>query len=198
MEEKKVYILVEGVADKHFLEEYVSHLGYDDFEIHSIDGKDKLKGLTSTLKQKEDNEIKTAIIFDADSDPAARRHELQNILREGKSPSSASIFLIPNDADAGCLEDLLEHLVPDAYKPIMTEWNNFIDSLQNLPTQLIKKENLPSTKAKFYSYASLLRKVGELEKNGAETTRPYKDVEHWDLNTPYLGPLKSFLEDLLR
>ena len=197
MDEKKPYILVEGKGDKHFLEEYISHLGYKDLEIVSIEGKDKLQYFTQKLKQVEDNKRKTAINFDADSNPETRRYELQKILREAERPSSALIFLIPNDTDTGCLEDLLEHLVPDEYKPIMTSWNKFIDSLQNLSTQLIKKENLPSTKTKFYSYASLLREEGEVEKNGAEGTRPYKGVKHWDLNTPYLDPLKSFLEDLL-
>lgn len=49
MEKRKAYILVEGIADKHFLEEYILHLGYEDkdFEINAVNGWCNLKNFTS-------------------------------------------------------------------------------------------------------------------------------------------------------
>ena len=200
MEKRKAYILVEGKADKHFLEEYILHLGYEDkdFEINAVNGWSNLEKFTPKLRQEENNGRRTAIIFDADLNPDKRRNELQNILRGGKSPSSASIFLIPNDSDAGCLEDLLTHLVPPKYQPIIQCWNNFISSLSGLTPPLVPETNLPGSKTKFYSYASLLRRRKEEEKDAAEAYRTYQGVEHWDLDTSYLDPLKKFLEDLLK
>lgn len=199
MEKRKAYILVEGIADKHFLEEYILHLGYEnkDFEIKAVDGWGNLKDFTPKLRQEEDNGRRTAIIFDADPNPDERRNELQNILRGGSSPSSASIFLIPNDSDTGCLEDLLTHLVPPKYQPIIQCWNNFISSLSGLTPPLVPETNLPGSKTKFYSYASLLRRRNEEEKDAAEAYRTYQGVEHWNLDTAYLDPLKEFLANLL-
>ena len=51
MEKRKAYILVEGIADKHFLEEYILHLGYEDkdFEINAVNGWCNLKNFTPRL-----------------------------------------------------------------------------------------------------------------------------------------------------
>lgn len=103
-----------------------------------------------------------------------------------------------NDMGIGCLENLLDHLVPQKYQPIIQCWNNFISSLTGLTPTLIPTPNLPGSKAKFYSYASLLRSIRTQEKEAAEGSRPYKGVEHWNLDTPYLDPLKRFLENLLK
>lgn len=193
---KKALIVVEGKADKRFLEEYIAHLGYADFvdEIHSAGGKDNWKTSKQALERAKSDGLLTALIFDADADASSRRSYLQRKLDE--FGSEARIFLIPNDEDNGCLEDLLEHLVPRAYQPIIKCWDNFISALCELTPPLIPSYNLPSSKTKFYSYASLLRDEKE-EKVAAEGDRRYKDVKHWDLNAPYLDPLKKFIKELL-
>ena len=211
MEKRKAYILVEGIADKHFLEEYILHLGYEDkdFEINAVNGWCNLKNFTPKLRQEEDNGIRTAIIFDADPNPDERRNELQNILRGGRSPSSASVFLIPNDSDAGCLEDLLEHLVPSEYQAVITCWDEFMVGIKRLSPELVPHDNLPGSKTKFYYYASLLLQDDDKKKHeekhkgkdkkvnpASEEYRPYKDVKYWNLDGAYLDPLKKFLEDL--
>ena len=194
---KKALIVVEGIADKRFLEEYIAHLGYADFidEIHSAGGKDNWKTSELALKQAKSNGLLTALIFDADADASSRRFYLQRKL--DKFDSEARIFLIPNDEDRGCLEDLLGHLVPEAYQPVIDCWDNFIDALRGLKPSLVPSHNLPSSKAKFYSYDSLLREEGKKEKVAAEEFRRYKGVEHWDLDAPYLDPLKKFIKELL-
>lgn len=42
--------------DKHFLEEYILHLGYEDkdFEINAVNGWCNLKNFTPKLRQEED------------------------------------------------------------------------------------------------------------------------------------------------
>ena len=196
MSQKKALIVVEGKADKRFLEEYIAHLGYSDFfeKIHSAGGWENWSTSAPALKEAEDNGLLTALIFDADTNVSTRRSQLQSKLNE--FGSKARIFLIPNDKNSGCLEDLLEHLVPRAYQPIIKCWDNFISALCELTPPLIPSYNLPSSKTKFYSYASLLRDEKE-EKVAAEGDRRYKDVKHWDLNAPYLDPLKKFIDGLI-
>ena len=198
MSQKKALIVVEGKADKRFLEEYIAHLGYSDFfeEILSAGGWENWSTSSPALKEAESNNRLTALIYDADSDASSRRSCLQSKLDE--FGSEARIFLIPNDKDSGCLEDLLEHLVPETYQPIIRCWDNFISALRELKPSLVPPYNIPSPKTKFYSYASLLRGKGEKEKNVAtEQSRRYEGVEHWDLDAPYLDPLKKFIEGLL-
>ena len=196
MSQKKALIVVEGEADKRFLEEYIAHLGYSDFfkEIHSAGGWGNWSTSASTLKEAEDDGLLTALIFDADVNVSTRRSQLQSKLDE--FGSKARIFLIPDDANSGCLEDLLEHLVPKAYQPVIDCWDNFISALRGLKPSLVPSHNLPSSKTKFYSYASLHRDEKD-EKVAAEGARHYKDVKHWDLNAPYLDPLKKFIDGLI-
>ena len=197
MSQKKALIVVEGKADKRFLEEYIAHLGYLDFidEIHLAGGKDNWYTSKRALEHAKSNGLLTALIFDADSDVSSRRSYLQRKLDE--FGSEARIFLIPNDEDRGCLEDLFGHLVPEAYQPVIDCWDNFIDALRGLKPSLVPSYNLPSSKAKFYSYDSLLREKGKEEKVAADEFRRYKGVEHWDLDAPYLDPLKKFIKELL-
>ena len=140
------------------------------------------------------------MIIDADTNVSTRRSQLQSKLNE--FGSKARIFLIPNDKNSGCLEDLLEHLVPRAYQPIIKCWDNFIEALRELKraseVPLVPPYNIPSPKTKFYSYASLLLEKREEGKDVAkEESRRYKDVKHWDLNAPYLDPLKKFIDGLI-
>lgn len=197
MSQKKALIVVEGKADKRFLEEYIAHLGYSDFfeEIHSAGGWENWSTSAPALKEAEDNGLLTALIFDADANVSTRRSQLKRKLDE--FGSTARIFLIPNDANSGCLEDLLVHLVPEPYQPVIDYWDNFIDALRGLKPPLVPSHNLSSSKAKFYSYDSLFREKGKKEKVAAEEFRRYKGVEHWDLDAPYLDPLKKFIEELL-
>ena len=204
MSQKKALIVVEGKADKRFLEEYIAHLGYSDFiaDIHAAGGKDHWETSKEALRQAKSNGLLTALIFDADADASTRRSQLQRKLDE--FGSEARIFLIPNDQDSGCLEDLLEHLVPRAYQPIIKCWDNFISALCELTPPLIPSYNLPSSKAKFYSYANLLldeKEKKEKKEKGKDVAkegiRRYKGVEHWDLNAPYLDPLKKFIDGLI-
>lgn len=198
MSSQKALIVVEGKADKRFLEEYLAHLGYPDnlYTIHISGGWTNWETAPQALEDAEANGLLTALIYDGDSDPSLRRNQLQDKLSHYRS--KARIFLLPNNCDGGCLEDLLTHLVPPKYQPIIQCWNNFITSLSGLIPPLVPETNLPGSKTKFYSYASLLRRRKEEEKDAAEAYRTYQGVEHWDLNTPYLDPLKSFLEDLLK
>lgn len=205
MSQKKALIVVEGKADKRFLEEYIAHLGYSDFidEIHPAGGWNNWNTSKPALKRAKSDGLLTALIFDADADASSRRSELQSELN--KFSSEARIFLIPNDEDRGCLEDLLGHLVPEAYQPIIDSWDNFIDALRGLKkaseVPLVPPDNIPIPKTKFYSYVSLLLDEREKKEKGKdvakEEIRRYKGVGHWDLEAPYLDPLKKFIKELL-
>ena len=200
----KALIAVEGPADKHFLEEYLAHLGYPEnlFRIHVSGGWTNWKTVTQELAEAEDNNLPTALIYDADSNLFSRRNELQSKLNNIKS--KARIFLLPNDQEMGCLEDLLKHLVPSKYEPVTACFDRFMTEVRELSPALVPSHNLPDPKTKFYSYASLLLEKKDKEKKedkenpASERHRPYKGVEYWDLNAPYLDDLKEFIENLLK
>lgn len=94
---QKALIVVEGIADKRFLEEYLAHLGYPGslFMIHVAGGWTNWGTVPQALEEAESNDLLTALIYDADSSPSSRRNYLQAKLNGIKS--KAQIFLLPND-----------------------------------------------------------------------------------------------------
>ena len=120
-------IIVEGIADKHFIDCYLQYLSKQDprivytkdviLHILEMDGWEKIK---SDDGQSQRNAMLDCtarggvnlIIFDADNDAADRRKELLNIL--DNYGLKAEIFLFPNDRDTGALEDLSEGLINPA------------------------------------------------------------------------------------
>ena len=74
-------------------------------------------------------------------------------------------------------------------------WNDYEESLKKIK---IPGRNIPLTiparKTKIYAYLEVL--LGQSKKQKKlikEMNRDYQNINHWDLNTPYLKDLKVFL-----
>ena len=133
---KRFRIFVEGAADKKFLGDYYRHLFHEDVPNHSINHTGELMGNTTGGYQKlshemniremrinSDNDGVNLVIFDADDDIEARRRELLSI--QDKFGVEFELFLLPNNQDAGTLEDLLENIINPNNRPIFDCWEHY-------------------------------------------------------------------------
>lgn len=202
-------IIVEGIADKHFIDCYLQYLSKQDprivytkdmiDHILKVDGWENLK---SNDGQSQRNAMLDCtarggvnlIIFDADNDAANRRNELHNILDE--YGLQAEIFLLPNDRDKGALEDLLEGLINPANQCILDCWGRYEKDLQK---QYIDWKNphqptIPAKKTKIYGYLEALLGESHSEKELIkERKREYLNTDHWRLDNPAITELSHFL-----
>ena len=202
---KRFQIIVEGDADKKFFEDYYHHIFGGKAPKSSIThpGKDgdtggyqKLKSedAIGVMRQNTDMGGINLVIFDADEDTEARRSELLVIKEE--FGVEFELFLLPNDKDAGALEDLLENIINPNNQPVMDCWQTYEEKLREvrIPSKTPPTLTIPAKKTKIYAYLeTLLGKSRSQKKLIKDANRNYKNTQHWNLDAEYLEPLKEFL-----
>ena len=202
---KRFLIIVEGEADKKFFWDYFHHLFGEqvpkDSIIHS--GKDSDTGGYTKLKSEEALQAMrqntnqggiNLVIFDADENPEARRKELLAIKDE--FGVEFELFLLPNNKDAGELEDMLEQIINANNQPVMDCWQTYEGELEKvrIPTKTPPTLTIPAKKTKIYAYLeTLLGKSRSQKKLIKDANRNYENILHWNLDAEYLEPLKAFL-----
>ena len=206
---KRFQIIVEGDADKKFFEDYYHHIFGEKAPKSNIThpGKDgdtggyqKLKSedAIGVMRQNTDMGGINLVIFDADEDTEARRSELLVIKEE--FGVEFELFLLPNDKDAGALEDLLENIINPNNQPVMDCWQTYEEKLREvrIPSKTPPTLTIPAKKTKIYAYLeTLLGKSRSQKKLIKDANRNYKNTLHWNLDAEYLEPLKEFLQKWL-
>jgi len=192
-------IFVEGFADVAFIRQYIHHLWNVDVgenNIISLDGWTNLKGTTwlQRMRTNTANDVINIVIIDADKNIDARRADILNWKRQ--NGLKFELFLLPNDKDAGALEDLLENIINPNNKPIFDCWEDYEKALVKLdiPGRTPPPLTTPAKKTKIYGYLeALLLETKSQKELIKEANRNYENVQHWNLDAEYLKPLKEFL-----
>ena len=207
---RRFQIIVEGDADKKFFEDYYHHIFGEKAPKGSIThpGKDgdtggyqKLRSedAIGAMRQNIDLGGINLVIFDADENIEARRAELLGIKEE--FGVEFELFLLPNDKDAGALEDLLENIINPNNQPVMDCWQTYEGELKKvrIPTKTPPTLTIPAKKTKIYAYLeTLLGKSKTQKKLIKDANRNYENIQHWNLDAEYLEPLTEFLIKNLR
>ena len=202
---KKFQIIVEGDADKKFFENYYHHLFHEKAPEGSITlpikdddtgGYKKLfnENAINPLKENTAYGVKNLVVFDADDDCEARRQELLAI--KERFGVEFELFLLPNNKDAGALEDLLENIINPDNQPVMDCWQTYEGELEKvrIPNKIPPTLTTPAKKTKIYAYLeTLLGKSRSQKELIKDAKRNYENPQHWNLDTEYLEPLKKFL-----
>ena len=203
MSERLYTLYVEGIADMVFFKQYIQHcfgIVAPEERIVNLEGWTNIKGISALRRMRSttDNGGINIAILDADEDIDARRKDILNWKQE--HGVEFELFLLPNDKDAGTLEDLLENIINPNNRPIFDCWEHYeqelvqIDILGRTPPPL----TTPARKTKIYAYLEAL--LGETKNQKElikEANRNYENPQHWNLDSEYLEPLRSFLVDNL-
>ncbi len=206
---RRFQIIVEGEADVRFIENYYHHLFHEKAPKGSIShpGKDndtggyqKLRSEDSigSLRQNTDLGGINLVIFDADEDPENRRNELLAIKEE--FGVEFELFLLPNNKDAGALEDMLEQIINPNNQPVMDCWQTYEGELGRvrIPSKTPPTLTIPAKKTKIYAYLeTLLGSTKTQKKLIKDANRNYENTQRWNLDAEYLDPLKKFLNHFL-
>lgn len=196
---KKFLIIVEGDADKKFIEDYYHHLFRKVAPKDSIYASGGYKNLSNEsilqrMRMNTDQGGVNLVIFDADDDYEARWKELSSI--KERDGVEFELFLFPDNRDAGALEDMLENIINIRNRPILDCWENYEKELVQLQIEGRTPPPLttPAMKTKIYGYLEALLGESKNEKKKIkEKERDYENTLHWDLDAEYLERLKVFL-----
>ena len=133
------------------------------------------------------------VIVDTDKDFQIRKDEIAKWQQANKV--QFELFLLPNNHDAGTLEDLLENIINPNNRPIFDCWEHYEQELvqTDIPGRTPPPLTTPAKKTKIYGYleALLEREQKDLIK---ERNRNYENTQHWNLDAEYLEPLKAFIK----
>ena len=176
-------LLVEGEADKRFMECLIQYMGLEQVEVVQIGGKaESLHKVKNVIQQQSDGGQKIVIAIDADADVPGQR---QALIREQKKLDLQfhGQFLLPNDEDQGCLEDLLIEIAVAKHKQIHGCFDKYTECVQALPGDYKR----PDLKGKVYAYCEALG----IERKSTEIN--YLRSDCWNLEAPALKSLKAFL-----
>ena len=194
---ERFHIIVEGLADLVFFEQYYRHLfgkpapkGF----VFKTDGKDNLPKFANQMRTMSANGGINLVVFDADDDIEARRKELLAIKEQ--FGVEFELFLLPNNNETGALEDLLENIINPNNKPIFECWEGYEKELVKLdiPGRTPPPLTTPAKKTKIYGYLEAYHGETKREKELIkEANRNYADPKLWDLDAEYLGALKGFM-----
>ena len=193
-------IFVEGIADEVFFKQYLHHLfgiTIPDNRIQRLNGWTNLKGFTwqQRMRTNTSNGGINIVIIDADTDIEVRRVDILSWKQQHEL--EFELFLLPNNQDAGALEDLLEKIINPNNCPIMDCWEDYEKELVKLDISGRTPPPLttPAKKTKIYGYLEALLGSSKREKELIkEKERDYENTLHWNLDAEYLEPLKEFLE----
>lgn len=197
---KEFNIFVEGVADARFIKQYIGHLYgdvVDDERLVILKGWDNLKTEATAIRMHSmsANGGVNLVIVDTDKDFQIRKDEIAKWQQANKV--QFELFLLPNNHDAGTLEDLLENIINPNNRPIFDCWEHYEQELvqTDIPGRTPPPLTTPAKKTKIYGYLEAL--LGETKSQKElikEANRNYENAQHWNLDAEYLEPLKLFLE----
>ena len=197
---KDFNIYVEGTADARFLKQYIRHVFGEDIADERfvvLKGWDNLKTEASAARMRSmsANGGVNLVIVDADKYFQARQKEIEKW--QQTNDVEFVLFLMPNNKDAGALEDLLENIINPNNKPIFDCWEGYEKELVKLdiPGRTPPPLTTPAKKTKIYGYLeALLGPTNDEKELIKERNREYDNTMHWNLDAEYLGTLKGFLE----
>ncbi len=202
---KKIKILVEGIADLKFFRDYFKHLYpniilktdidekdnkfiefiYNGYEVvlKRIGGCDNISIVKNELENSLNNGYENIIVFDADTNFATKKEQIEKKFKN----LYKDLFLIPNNCNTGCLEDLLENIMTD--KRPAECWSEYEKNI------ILKKLNILSKKTKIYVWLeNILGSSVKSKKLCKEVNRDYTNKNIWNLNSEFLEPLKIFID----
>ena len=197
MSERLYTLYVEGIADMVFFKQYIQHcfgIVVPEERIVNLEGWTNIKGISALRRMRSitDNGGVNIAIIDADKDIDARRKDILDWKQE--HGVEFELFLLPNDKDAGTLEDLLENIINPNNRPIFDCWEHYEQELVQLdiPGRTPPPLTTPAKKTKIYGYLEALLEWNQKDLI-KERNRNYENVQHWNLDSEYLEPLKLFL-----
>lgn len=198
-----IRIFSEGVADIKFIKDYLSfkyNCTIEKNELIETGGWTKIFSkdgelIINKMMENSNEGGVNLLIFDADADFSDRIKELETWRDDNNL--DLDIFLWPNNSENGDFEKTLENIINPNNVPIFDCWDDYENCLKS---KLIKGRSnpltIPAKKTKIYGYLeALLGDSKSQKKLIKEENRDYKNFDFWNLDSDYLIPFRTYLDN---
>lgn len=145
-----VKIFVEGIADKKFISDYLKYLKIENIleeDIIDMGGIKQILNRKPDFERNTDNGGVNLLIVDADNDFEKRKTEIEEI--KSRKKLEFDYFILPDNCNAGALENLLENIINPKNKIIFEKWQNFENSLKEIGSLHGKPLTIPAKKQRY-------------------------------------------------
>lgn len=179
-------LICEGKDDHAFLKWLITSQGLDLPEFWVSEGKNfRTESLEAKIKEPkfEGNIPEIIAIFDADDNPASSMNNINNLVKN-VSTNPPNVFLFPDNAGPGILEDLFLSCI--SKQRLLTCPNQFVNCVKASKDKFDGNES----KLKYLAYAALIR----YDRRSIEHASFEKEL---DINVPSMQKLILFLKGTL-
>ncbi len=192
-------ILVEGKDEEKFIEEIIRSIEVNAaVDIREVGGKDQFKSKLGVLTKSTDwsRVTKLGIIRDADEDYIATLQSIRDALAAANLPVPGNrlqftddsrprvgIFIMPDNANAGMLEDL-------CLRSVSAE--NLFRCVENFWDCISRNGQVPNNKSKSQIHTYLSAMLEPCPQIGIAAKKGY-----WDFEAPEFMDLVNFIRDFL-
>ncbi len=186
--------------EQHFMEQYVEHIN-DTAEVNiiGVGGKDHLPAFKNIMLDNTRSGGTNLVIFDCDYSVNGggilnKRAWIEKIKRD--NGVDFDYFFFPNNKDEGDFEVMLLNIINKEHECILDCFDAFemcISGHNNDGKDIYESPNL---KAKMYTYIATF-KMDDGGKSVKQGNWHFNDERYWNLDSPYLNPLKEFLRKYL-
>ena len=162
------------------------------YELVPLNGKDNLSKAANQFQLNSLEGGRNLIIFDADTVAthggfSRRLAEIQSII-EKYELQVYGVFLYPNHHDDGIFENILENILR---QDLHQHW---LDCYSDYEKCLGNDYLTPNLKGKLFTYISAQKDISNTKRNKfGQGCWLFDNSSYWNLDSPYLGPLKDFL-----
>jgi hypothetical protein len=188
-----INIIVEGKADKKFIEDYtfyVTKKRLTNFQTLGGYSAEAIRKAAPSFKPDATN----LLIIDADYERNGgtfAKRKAKILALQTELNISFSLFLFPNNEEDGDLEELLFRIIEPKNADIFECWNTYESCLESKKKGYV----VPAAKTKIYAYLEALVGKSKSDKELIkEEKRDYLNPNNWNLNSPVLNPLREFIE----
>lgn len=172
----------------------------DAYEIIAVGGKDKLFNATNTnlMAVNTLEGGRNVVIFDADSESNCGGYSTRSgeILSErGRKGVDFELFLMPNNSEDGDFETMIDAIArKDLHKNFFDCFNGYEMCIAgHIGVDGNPMYESPNLKAKLYAYITSMRMSNTKHNKVKNGNWLFDNSLYWDIDSPTLEPLKSFL-----
>ena len=187
-----------------FIKQYVEHIfpsvTLESSDITCVDGYTNLDKYDNKMKENTKAGILNLVIIDCDdsskNDGGYKQRSLYLESLKQKGGLEFEYFLFPNNQDEGAFENLLLNIINPEHKGLLDCFDGYEKCISGKdPNGEVYK--VPNIKAKIYSYISSFKMTQKEQKLMKAGDWDFHNSKYWNLDSPYLIPLKEFLQSHL-
>lgn len=156
------------------------------------------------LRQSVREGVMNLVVYDADRQgpqQGGNAHRRNQLLRvQEANDLFFELFLLPNDAEDGQLEDLLPRLIATVHQQVTDCFSHYENCVRQLQMADGNAYRLPVSKSRIFAYVEALPLTPDEEQKleSKHSIKFFANDDYWNLGADAIKPLRDFLNQYIQ